>query len=56
MGISRGIVEQHGGTLEVDSTPGVGTTVTIRLPRGDVDAPPPSDSQPAAAAHTRGVR
>jgi len=56
MGISRGIVEQHGGTLEVDSTPGVGTTVTIRLPRGDVDAPPASDSQPAAAAHTRGVR
>jgi len=33
MGIARGIVEQHGGTLEVDSTPGVGTTVTIRLPR-----------------------
>lgn len=30
--ITRRIVENHGGTLTVDSTPGVGTTFTIRLP------------------------
>ena len=30
--ISRALVEQHGGTLHLDSEPGVGTTVTVRLP------------------------
>ncbi len=30
---ARAIVEQHGGTIALDSAPGVGTTVTITLPR-----------------------
>ncbi|CBS86132.1 Sensor histidine kinase [Azospirillum lipoferum 4B] len=30
--LARRFVEAHGGTLTLDSTPGVGTTVTIRLP------------------------
>jgi len=30
--ITRQVIKQHGGTLEVDSTPGQGTTFTIRLP------------------------
>ena len=33
MGISREIVAEHGGTLELKSALGHGTTVTIRLPR-----------------------
>jgi signal transduction histidine kinase len=33
MSIARHIIEAHGGTIKVDSTPGKGTTVTIQLPR-----------------------
>lgn len=32
LAISRAIVEALGGTIELDSTPGRGTTVTVRLP------------------------
>ncbi len=32
LAIARAITEAHGGTLAIDSTLGVGTTVTIRLP------------------------
>ncbi|MFC4346907.1 ATP-binding protein [Kordiimonas lipolytica] len=32
LSISYGIIEKHGGTLEVESTPGEGTTFTITLP------------------------
>lgn len=33
LAIVKSLVEQHGGTITVDSTPGEGTTFTIRLPR-----------------------
>ena len=32
LSVSSGIIQQHGGTLEVMSVPGKGTTFTIRLP------------------------
>ena len=35
LGISREIVAAHDGTLTIDSEAGVGTTVTVRLPRDD---------------------
>ncbi len=45
-----GIVQRHGGTLDVASAPGAGTTFTLTLPlQGAVDrpAPPPAEaSQP----------
>ncbi|MCP2638086.1 PAS domain-containing sensor histidine kinase [Microbacterium sp. HD4P20] len=34
LGITREIVAAHDGTLTIDSTEGIGTTVTVRLPRG----------------------
>lgn len=38
LSIAHSIIEQHGGTIEVDSALGVGTTFTVRLPRG-IEAP-----------------
>jgi signal transduction histidine kinase len=41
LSVSSGLVESHGGTFAIDSWPGRGTTVEIRLPlrvAGDVDA------------------
>jgi signal transduction histidine kinase len=32
LAVARGLVEQHGGTLEFKSAPRTGTTVTLRLP------------------------
>lgn len=32
LSISRFLVEAHGGTISIDSQPGVGTTVTVRVP------------------------
>jgi phosphoserine phosphatase RsbU/P len=33
--IVRQIVDAHGGTLSVASTPAAGTAITLSLPRGD---------------------
>ena len=33
LAIARGIVEAHGGTIAVESTPGKGSVFTIRIPR-----------------------
>jgi len=39
-----GVLERHGGQLEIDSTPGTGTTVALLLPKADhgpTEPPPP---------------
>lgn len=30
--LTKALIEQHGGTLDLQSTIGVGTTVTVHLP------------------------
>ena len=34
LSVSNGLIESHGGTINIDSRPGRGTTVEIRLPAG----------------------
>lgn len=48
LAIVRHLVELHGGTIEVASAPGEGTTFTARLPAAPVQPTPPA--RPRAAA------
>ncbi|KAA1378097.1 sensor histidine kinase [Aeromicrobium fastidiosum] len=50
LSISREIVVLHGGTIEVDSEPGRGTEVVVRVPRRSTSGAAASHAPPALAA------
>lgn len=53
LAIARSLVALHGGTMTISSAEGVGTTVTVKLPR--IAAPTASDGTAAVAEHTTGL-
>jgi PAS domain S-box-containing protein len=54
LGLSQvyGFVQQSGGSIGLDSTPGHGTTITIRLPRSDKPLPSPQPREKAPKSAT----
>ena len=54
LSLVHGIVQRHGGTLEIASQPGRGTTVTLRLPIPR--SAPQSENPPAESTQTKSLR
>jgi signal transduction histidine kinase len=50
LAISKSLVELHGGTIAVDSTPGAGSRFSFRLPAVSTTSPSGSDHAPAEAS------
>lgn len=54
LSVAYGIVQRHSGRIEVDSEPGVGTTMRVRLPASG--RPSGESHRPAPAAIQKGMR
>ncbi len=54
LSVSRRIIEQHGGRLEVESTLGVGTSFTFTLDLSEAQAAPPAPERPEQSKITKG--
>jgi cell cycle sensor histidine kinase DivJ len=61
LSVVRGLVGLHGGTMHIESTPGAGTCVSVRLPTerplhaGSAMSIPRIDARPRAAARAQAV-
>lgn len=51
LSVVRGLVELHGGQIDFDSKPGIGTTVTVRLPLTVTKARPVPDDAERSLVH-----
>jgi CheY-like chemotaxis protein len=49
-----GIVTQTGGTIQIDSTPGEGTTIEVALPATDAELPAQTDGADGSDGTTQG--
>jgi len=54
LSVVYGIVERHGGTIDIRSAPGKGTEVTIRIPPGDRGESSPGAASPPQGEKARG--
>jgi PAS domain S-box-containing protein len=53
LAIARTVIKSHGGRIDVESTPGLGTTFTIQIPLGEESKAEASTFEAPPAAHLR---
>jgi signal transduction histidine kinase len=53
LSVAHGIIDLHGGWIELTSEPGAGTTASVRLPRRAAQAPPARAKPPIPPAEGR---